>query len=80
MNEELITVCVKQVLGAFSLKRQLLAWNSYECHVIDTVRKDLTEMNVNSVIIPRGCTKYIQASDVCCDNPFKATMTELYDE
>ena len=80
MNEELIIVWVKQVLGAFLFKRQLLAWNSYECLVIDTVGKDLTEMNVDSVIIPRGCTKYIQASDVCCTNPFKATMTELYNQ
>ena len=41
MNEELITIWVKQVLGAFSFKRQLLAWDSYECHMTDIVRKDL---------------------------------------
>ena len=38
------------------------------------------EMNVNSVIIPGWCTKYIQASDVCWNKPFKARMTELYDQ
>ena len=37
-------------------------------------------MNVNSVIIPGWCTKYIQASDVCWNKPFKARMTELYDQ
>ena len=38
------------------------------------------EMNVDSVIIPDGCTKYIQTSDVCWNKPFKARMTKLYDE
>ena len=37
-------------------------------------------MNVNSVTIPGGCTKYIQAPDVCWNKPFKARMTELYDQ
>ena len=29
------------------------------------------EMNVDSVIIPGGSTKYIQAPDVCQNKPFK---------
>ena len=37
-------------------------------------------MNVDSVIIPGACTKYIQASDVCWNKPFKARMTKLYDQ
>ena len=37
-------------------------------------------MNVDSVIISGGCTKYIQAPDVCWNKPFKARMTELYDQ
>ena len=45
----------------------------------DSVRKGLKKMNVDSVIIPGGCTKYIQAPDVCWNKPFKARMTELYD-
>ena len=45
-----------------------------------SVRKDLKEMNLDSVIIPGGCTKYIQASDACWNKPFKARMTKLYDQ
>ena len=33
--------------------------------------KRLEEMNVDSLIIPGGYTKYIQASDVCWNKPFK---------
>ena len=68
------------MLGAFPFNRRLLAWDSYECHMTDSVRKDLKEMNVDSVIIPGGCTKYIQVSDVCWNKPFKARMTELFDQ
>ena len=37
-------------------------------------------MTVDSVIIAGGCTQYIQASNVCWNKPFKARMTELYDQ
>ena len=57
--EEPITIWVKQGLGKFSFNRRLLTWDSYECHMTDSVRKDLMEMNVDSVIIPGGCTQNI---------------------
>ena len=44
------------------------------------MRKDLKGMNVDSVIIPGGCTKYIQALDVCLNKPYKARMTKLYNQ
>ena len=44
------------------------------------MEKDLKEMNVDSMIIPGGCTKYIQATDVCWNKPFKARMTKLYNQ
>ena len=37
-------------------------------------------MNVDIMIIPGGCTKYIQGPDVCCNKPFNVRMTELYDQ
>ena len=80
MNEKLITIWVKRVLGAFSFNRRLLDWDSYECHMIDSVRKDLKEMNIDSVIIPSGCTKYVQKPVVCWNKPFKARMIKLYDQ
>ena len=32
------------------------------------------------VVVPGGCTKYIQAPDVCWNAPFKELVTERYDE
>ena len=42
--------------------------------------KGFQEMNVDSVIIPGGYTKCIQASAVCWNKPFKARMTKSYDQ
>ena len=72
MNEELTTIQAKRVFGAFSFNRSLLVWYSYETHMTDSVRKDLKEINADSVIIPGRCTKYIQAPDMCWNKPFKA--------
>ena len=62
------------------MSRRLLAWDSYEYHMTENVRKDLKEMNVDSVITRGGCTKYIRAPDVYWNKPFKVRMTELYDQ
>ena len=35
---------------------------------------------ITSPTIPGGCTKYIQAPDVCWNKPFKANGTEMYDQ
>ena len=37
-------------------------------------------MNVDSVTIPGGCIKHIEAPDPCWNKPFKARLTELYDQ
>ena len=63
MNEELSIIWAKQNLGAFSFNKQLLAWDSYKYHMTDIVRKDLKEINVDSVIVPGGCRKSIQAPE-----------------
>jgi len=79
MNEELTLTWVNKVLGAFSFNRRL-AWDSYKCHMTDEVRKELKSINIDPVIIPGGCTKYIQAPDVSWNKPFKTRVTELYDQ
>ena len=45
-----------------------------------TVSKDLKAKKIESLIIPGGCTKYLQAPDVSWNKPFKAKVAEEYDE
>ena len=80
MNEELTLNWVKTVLRAFSFNRRLLAWDSYECHIMQSVKEALRQINCDQVIVPGGGTKYVQAPDVRWNKPFKALVSEQYDE
>lgn len=80
MDTELTKVWVDSVLGAFAFNRRLLAWDSYECHIEDSITESLKSKKFDRVIVPGGCTKYIQAPDVSWKKPFKSLCTEKYDE
>ena len=80
MNEELTLNWVRSVLEAFSFNRRLLAWDSYECHMMQSIKEALSRIKVDQVIISGGCTKYVQAPDVSWNKPFKALVAEQYDE
>ena len=47
---------------------------------MDSVKDKVKENNTDMVVVPGGCTKYIQAPDVCWNAPFKELVTERYDE
>ena len=78
MNTELTNQWVNYVMGSFTLTRRILTWDSYECHIGDSVIKSLNAKKVDIVIVPGGggCTKYIQAPDVLWNKPFKEACTE----
>ena len=75
MNEELTLDWVQNVLGRFSF-----TFHTFDSHMTDDVRNLLQTSKVDNVLIPGGCTKYIQAPDLSWNKPFKAMMTERYDD
>lgn len=79
MNEGLTLEFIRSVIGRFSFNRRLLAWDSFECHMMQSTKELLKSFNVDSIIIPGGCTGYIQAPDVSWNKPFKAHVTSEYD-
>ena len=46
----------------------------------DSVSKSLKQKKIKLLIISGGCTKYVQAPDVSWNKPFKAKVSEKYDE
>ena len=80
MNEELTLRWIKEIIGMFSFKKRLLAWDTFEAHLMDSVKRQLKDANIGAAYIPGGCTKYIQAPDVMWTAPFKAYIGEYYDE
>ena len=71
---------IKCSLEKLSFGGRLLAWDSFSCHIMDSVKDKVKENNTDMVVVPGGCTKYIQAPDVCWNAPFKVLVTERYDE
>ena len=80
MNEDLTLRCCYEILGQFSFRKRLLAWDSYEAHLSDDVKKLLTKSKIESMIILQGCTKYIQSPDVVWNKSFKGKIQEFYDD
>ena len=60
MKEELTLDWLRSVLGRFSFTRRMLAWDSFKCHITETVKQEVLTSKIDPVIIP----KYIQAPDV----------------
>ena len=80
MNTDLTHQYINSVLGAFCFKRRLLAWDTYQCHLVPSVTESLHAKKISVALVPGGCTKYIQGPDVSWNKPFKAHCTEKYDE
>jgi len=69
MKEQLTEEWIDSVVGRFALCRRLLSWDSFRCHISYSVREKLKGFNVDAVVVPGGCTKYIQAPDVSWNKP-----------
>ena len=71
MNEELVLLYLRKILGMFTFQKRLLAWDTFEAHITEAVKKLLKEMTTDDAFIPGGCGKYIQGPDVSWNKPFK---------
>ena len=80
MDTSLTKVYINSVLGSFAFKRRMFVWDSYQCHIEESIKTSLKGTKIDPAIIPGGCTKYIQAPDLSRNKPFKQKVTDLYDE
>ena len=66
----------------FQLTRQACqnkVYHHHHHHITDNIKQELAQSKIDPVIVPGGCTKYIQAPDVAWNKLFKAKITEKYD-
>lgn len=54
-------------------------WDSFSCHLTPDVEVLLNKGKIDPVIVPGGCTNYIQASNVSLHKPTKEYLREMYD-
>ena len=79
MNDSITIEYLRLVVGVFSFARRVMVWDAYWCHVSKDVKAECGRLNLQTSIVPGGCTKYIQAADVVWNGLFKSLMRDRYD-
>jgi len=68
-NDDLTSEFLQKIVGSSMFGKRLLAWDSYRCHISDATKKQLKKLQIDTAVIPGGCTKFIQAPDVYWNAP-----------
>lgn len=81
MDEVLTIKYLKTIVGSNLFGgRRLLVWDSFRAHISSETKNELKRLSIDMAVIPGGCTKYIQAPDVCWNKPFKDKIRASYDD
>uniref|UniRef100_A0A915E522 DDE-1 domain-containing protein n=1 Tax=Ditylenchus dipsaci TaxID=166011 RepID=A0A915E522_9BILA len=80
MNDEWTKDYLDKVFGSHLFERRSLVWDAFRCHIIQSTKKDLEAQQIDMAVVPRGCTKFVQAPDVRCNKSFKSKIQELYND
>ena len=78
-NDDLTSEFLQKIAGSSMFGKRLLAWDSYQCHISDATKKQLKKLQIDTAVIPGGCTKFLQAPDVYWNTPFKAKVRQFYE-
>lgn len=60
MNDELTSDYLQKIIGPSFFGKRLLAWDSFRCHISEATKKKLKQLQIDTAVIPGGCTKFIQ--------------------
>jgi len=64
MNDSVTVNYLQSIIGSLSFGQRLLVWDLYKCHISETVKAEVSCLQLKTAVVPGGCTKYIQAVDV----------------
>ena len=73
MNKQWTEEWIDSVVGHFAFGQRL---DSFRCDISHSVRDKVKAFEVDGVVVPGNCTKYIQTPNVLLNKPFKAAVTE----
>jgi hypothetical protein len=64
--------------GTLLQRPSLLVWDSFRRHLGDDMKRILTEMKTDLVVVPGVLTSVLQPLDVSFNKPFKDNVRKLY--
>jgi len=80
-DETSIKFWLSKLYGVNNQRRRLLVWDAFRGHLTPSIKTSVkTTYNTDMAVIPGGCTSKLQPADVSWNRPFKAKLSELYDE
>lgn len=62
MNDECTSDYLQKIIGPSFFGKRLLAWDSFRCHISESTKKKLKQLQIDTAVVPGGCTKFIQVS------------------
>lgn len=81
MNQTLMNDWVDMVWGSLTFGRRLLVWESYKCHMMDSIKTYVNRhTNIYLSTIPGGLTSQVQPADVSRYKPFKEAYKARYNQ
>lgn len=80
MNDVSTEDYLDKVMSQTLFGSRLLIWDSFRAHISERTKKVLKRKKIDTAVIPGGCTKFVQAPDVCWNAPFKAKIRQLYED
>ncbi len=81
MNDSLTQRFLENVIGRLIFReRRLLVWDSFRCHLSNSMKEVLKKLKIDTAVVPGGCTPFVQPADVSWNKPFKKKIQDLHDE
>ena len=69
---------LRRVIPHLAFCRQMIVWDSFRCHISEATKTILRSRRILNVIIPGGCTGYVQVADVSLNKPLKESIRQRY--
>jgi hypothetical protein len=60
MDDDLIKEYLNTTFGQFCFGERLLVWDSFRAHISKSTKAELKKMQIDTAVVPGGCTKFIQ--------------------
>jgi hypothetical protein len=77
-NNDLAIDFVNTVIGQKLFQKRMLVWDCQRSHISESTKKEFRNKKIDMVVVPAGCTKYVQPADLSWNKPFKAQFREFY--
>ncbi|KAH7719676.1 pogo transposable element with KRAB domain-like protein [Aphelenchoides avenae] len=80
MNNPITAIYLKKLFGGLFKPKRLLVWDQFSAHKGVDTQAVLKQLKLEMVLVPAGCTRFVQPADVSWNAPFKRKLRSLYNQ